>query len=66
MEVHIHMVTHLHPMLAPAILVKDIKLVPSDFIKKERIFLNFNGWQGARLPNGQGVSCIYVWCCCKR
>lgn len=45
MEDHLHLLTHVHPMLAPSSLIKDIKLASSDFIKSERIFLGFNGWQ---------------------
>ena len=44
-EDHLHIITHLHPTIAPALLVKDIKLASSDFIKEEGIFPNFNGWQ---------------------
>ncbi|CAN5438383.1 IS200/IS605 family transposase [soil metagenome] len=44
-EDHIHIFTHLHPTIPLASLVKDIKLVSTDFIKKEALFLNFNGWQ---------------------
>ena len=44
-ENHIHIITHIHPMLAPAMIVKDIKLAADSFIKDEKIFLKFNGWQ---------------------
>jgi len=44
-ENHIHIVTHVHPMLAPALLIKDIKLATSEFIKDEKLFPTFNGWQ---------------------
>jgi putative transposase len=44
-EDHLHIITHLHPEIAPAFLVKDIKLACSEFIKKEGIFPQFNGWQ---------------------
>jgi REP element-mobilizing transposase RayT len=44
-ENHIHIITHIHPMLAPAMIVKDIKLAAGSFIKDEKIFLKFNGWQ---------------------
>jgi REP element-mobilizing transposase RayT len=42
---HIHIVTHLHPSIALASLVKDIKLASTSYIKKEGIFPNFSGWQ---------------------
>lgn len=45
MEDHLHILTHVHPIVAPSSLIKDIKLASSDFIKSERIFPNFNGWQ---------------------
>ncbi len=44
-EDHLHIVTHIHPMVAPAILIKDIKLAASDFIYTEKLFPKFNGWQ---------------------
>ena len=42
---HLHIVTHIHPMIAPSILIKDIKLASSKLIKQEDLFPNFNGWQ---------------------
>ena len=42
---HIHIVTHLHPSVALAGLVKDIKLASSEFIKTQKLFSGFNGWQ---------------------
>jgi putative transposase len=44
-EDHIHIVTHVHPMVAPALLVKDIKLASSDYIKEKELFPDFGGWQ---------------------
>jgi REP element-mobilizing transposase RayT len=44
-EDHIHILTHIHPMVAPALLIKDIKLSSTEFIKKEHVFNNFSGWQ---------------------
>src|ERR1051325_229644 len=44
-EDHIHIVTHLHPSVSLAGLVKDIKLASSDYIKSKRVFSHFNGWQ---------------------
>ena len=32
-------------MLAPALLIKDIKLATSELIKDENLFPTFNGWQ---------------------
>ena len=45
MEDHIHIVTHIHPTVPPAYLIKDIKIASSEFIKDKNIFPNFNGWQ---------------------
>jgi putative transposase len=44
-ENHLHIVTHIHPMVAPALLIKDIKLATIDMIKKENLFSVFDGWQ---------------------
>ena len=44
-EDHLHIVTHLHPAVALADLVKDIKLSSADHIKTKNLFQNFNGWQ---------------------
>ena len=44
-EDHVHIVTHLHPSIALSSLVKDIKLASSDYIKRNNLFLKFNGWQ---------------------
>jgi REP element-mobilizing transposase RayT len=44
-EDHIHIVSDLHPSVALADLVKDIKLGSSDFIKRNALFPNFSGWQ---------------------
>ena len=42
---HIHIVTHIHPSVALASLVKDIKLASSEHIKGQKLFPNFNYWQ---------------------
>jgi REP element-mobilizing transposase RayT len=44
-EDHLHIVTHLHPNVSLASLVKDIKLGSTDHIKKTNLFKNFRGWQ---------------------
>ena len=44
-EDHVHVVTSLHPTVALASVVKDIKLGSSAFIKEHLIFPDFNGWQ---------------------
>ena len=42
---HVHIITHLHPSIALASLVKDIKISSSLFIKDNKLFTNFDGWQ---------------------
>jgi REP element-mobilizing transposase RayT len=44
-EDHLHIVTHVHPSVSLAGLVKNIKIASSGFIKDNKIFKNFNGWQ---------------------
>lgn len=44
-EDHLHIATHIHPSVALAPLVKDIKLASSSFIKDYAIFRNFSFWQ---------------------
>lgn len=41
---HLHIVTHLHPSIALASLVKNIKIASSGFIKNHGLFKHFNGW----------------------
>lgn len=43
-------ITHLHPSVSLAELIKDIKLASIAYIKSEHIFPNFRGWQ-----NGYGA-----------
>lgn len=42
---HLHIVTHLHPSVSLASLVKDIILASSEHIKKNKLLKKFNGWQ---------------------
>jgi REP element-mobilizing transposase RayT len=43
---HIHIITHIHPTIAPADLIKDIKLATRNMISKEKkLFKNFTSWQ---------------------
>ena len=44
-EDHLHIVTHIHPMIALAPLIKDIKISSNNFIKKNQLFPDFPGWQ---------------------
>ncbi len=44
-EDHIHIFTSIHPTIAVADLVKDIKLASSDYIKHQKLFPDFKYWQ---------------------
>ena len=44
-ENHLHIATHLHPTVALASMVKDIKVSSSVWIKEQGIFPNFTAWQ---------------------
>lgn len=44
-EDHLHIVTHLHPSVSLASLVKDIKVASSIYIKEQNLFEGFTGWQ---------------------
>ncbi len=43
-ENHLHIATHIHPSVALATLVKDIKVASSVWIKEQGIFPEFIGW----------------------
>jgi REP element-mobilizing transposase RayT len=43
---HIHIITHIHPTICPAYLIKDIKEATHALILREgSLFFNFSGWQ---------------------
>ncbi|MGB3799701.1 MAG: transposase [Lewinella sp.] len=44
-EDHLHIVCSVHPSVAVSDLVKDVKLGASAYIREERLFPKFNGWQ---------------------
>ena len=44
-EDHLHIVSGLHPSIALASLVKDLKIASSKFIKQKNLFKMFSGWQ---------------------
>jgi putative transposase len=44
-EDHIHILSSLHPTLALAELVKDVKVASSIWIKENRVFAEFDAWQ---------------------
>lgn len=44
-EDHLHIVADIHPSIAVATLVKDIKLASTSLIKSTGILKGFNGWQ---------------------
>ena len=46
-ENHIHIVCDLHPSVALADFIKDIKVATSVWLKEKRIYPNFKGWAEA-------------------
>ena len=44
-EDHLHILVDLHPSIALADLIKDIKLGSSSHIKEQQLFAGFTGWQ---------------------
>jgi putative transposase len=42
---HLHIVTHLHPLVSLASIVKDIKVASAVYIKTNNLFPMFSGWQ---------------------
>jgi REP element-mobilizing transposase RayT len=44
-EDHLHILTHIHPSIALADLVKNIKIASSGFIKENGLFKRFVSWQ---------------------
>lgn len=44
-EDHVHILTSIHPTVALANFVKDIKIASSIWIKEKRVFPAFTGWQ---------------------
>jgi REP element-mobilizing transposase RayT len=42
---HVHILTGLHPSVSLSELIKDIKLGTSSWIKSEKVFPVFSGWQ---------------------
>jgi REP element-mobilizing transposase RayT len=42
---HIHIITHLHPLISLASIVKDIKVASTEYIKTRKLFPMFSGWQ---------------------
>lgn len=44
-EDHLHILTHVHPMISLSSLVKDIKVSSVLHIKNQKLFNNFNSWQ---------------------
>ncbi len=43
---HIHIITHIHPMVAPAYLIKDLKMASHEMMRQDRRkYSRFAGWQ---------------------
>ena len=49
-EDHIHILMDLHPTVSLSSIVKDIKLSSTEYIKENKLFAEFDGWQ-----NGYGA-----------
>ena len=60
-EDHLHIITHIHPSVALADLVKNIKIASSGFIRDNGIFKSFPGWQDARLTERAGLWRVYIF-----
>ncbi len=44
-EDHLHIITHIHPMVSLSSLVKDIKIASASHIKEKGLFPEFKDWQ---------------------
>lgn len=44
-EDHLHIITHIHPSICLADLIKEIKISSNSFIKEKGFFPDFPGWQ---------------------
>ncbi len=44
-EDHLHIATHIHPVISVSSLVKDIKIASSIWIKEQNLFPDFKAWQ---------------------
>ena len=44
-EDHLHIITHIHPTVSLSLLVKDIKVASSLWIKEQNLFPDFAAWQ---------------------
>lgn len=44
-EDHLHILTHIPPSISVSSLVKDVKVASSIFIKEQKLFHGFEGWQ---------------------
>ena len=45
MEDHVHLLLFLHPSISLADLVRDIKSNASKWIKENKVFISYDGWQ---------------------
>ena len=44
-EDHIHIITHIHPSISVSSLIKDLKVASNKWIKENKVFEGFKGWQ---------------------
>ena len=54
-EDHVHIITHVHPTVAIASLVQDLKVASSTWIKEKGIYPSFSNWQ-----NGYGAFTYHI------
>ncbi len=59
-EDHIHIIISLHPKIALADLIHDIKLASSKTIKNENLFPEFSGWQDGYGAFTYHISLLYT------
>ena len=60
-EDHIHVLVEISPTISLSAFVKDFKLAASHFIRKEKLFPEFNGWQrgyGAFTVSNRGIPAV--------
>lgn len=58
-EDHLHIITHLHPSVSLASLVKDIKLSSYDLLREKYIFPDFGGWQDGYSAFTYSIGALY-------
>jgi REP element-mobilizing transposase RayT len=60
-EDHLHLLAQIHPGIAPADLVKIIKLSSTKHIKETGLFPDFNGWQDGYVALTHSINAKNDW-----